>query len=303
MYHSYISNFRKFIFLNLLIVALIGLIIDYLFLNHIILKTKSLPAYKYYRMLNENNENEIPIFGSSRAGGSYVPSLISQDVFNYGMDGSNFCSILFLLDKELDKDKESDVIINFDLDGLFFSKEPPFKVIPIYKEAKYIIDAENIFYNVPFVRFFGSYLYYIRFYLRTHLLFTQLYDGGGLFKIQKKSKIKFQQEIELRKQTYRNFENNQDVIKKLFDMISKTDRKIWFIIAPYHASFLDNLSDNSKKETKRFMHEIKKFGNVEFLDYRTLFSESEDYFFDTTHITYEGAKAFSKIIKNRLKEN
>ena len=37
-----------------------------------------------------------------------------------------------------------------------------------------------------------------------------------MFKIQKKSKIKFLQEIELRKQTYRNFENNQDVIKKLF---------------------------------------------------------------------------------------
>ena len=66
-----------------------------------------------------------------------------QDVFNYGMDGSNFCSILFLLDKELDKNKESDVIINFDLDGLFFSKEPPFKVIPIYK-AKYLI--EKIFF-------------------------------------------------------------------------------------------------------------------------------------------------------------
>ena len=145
MYHSYISNFRKFILLNLLIVALIGLIIDYLFLNQIILKTKSLPAYKYHRMLYENNENEIPIFGSSRAGGSYVPSLISQDVFNYGMDGSNFCSILFLLDKELDKNKESDVIINFDLDGLFFSKEPPFKVIPIYKEAKYLIDAKIFF--------------------------------------------------------------------------------------------------------------------------------------------------------------
>ena len=63
------------------------------------------------------------------------------------------------------------------------------------------------------------------------------------------------------------------MLLKNYFMISKTDRKIWFIIAPYHASFLDNLSDNSKMETKRFMHEIKKFDNVEFLDYSTLFSQ------------------------------
>ena len=109
-------------------------------------------------------------------------------------------------------------------------------------------------HNVPFVRFLE--VIFIRFYLRTNLLFTQLYDGGGLFKIQK-SKIKFLQEIELRKQTYRNFENNQDVIKKLFDMISKTDRKIWFIIAPYHASFLDNLSDNSKWKLRDLCMKLK----------------------------------------------
>ena len=76
-----------------------------------------------------------------------------------------------------------------------------------------------------------------------------------------------------------------------------------YIIAPYHTSFLSSLSNNTREEIDSFVQLLEYFDNVEILNYSTLFNKNEDYFFDTTHITYEGAKVFSKIIKNRLKGN
>ena len=301
MYHLYISNFKRFVLLNFLIIVFIGLIIDFLFYNLIILKTDSLPAYKYYKMLNEYNEHEIPILGSSRALGSYVPSLINQDAFNYGMDGSGFSSILFMLDEELKKDKKSNIIINLDFNNMNLDKESAYKIIPIYNEAKELIPSKNFLYTIPFVRFFGNYMYYVRFHLRTKVDITKIHDKGGLFEIQKKSKVQFLKDVAKRKQDSISFNINKNSINLLTNLILKTEREIWFIVAPYHTSFLSMLSNNTKKEIELFVQLLERFDNVKILDYSTLFNKNEDYFFDTTHITYEGAKVFSKIIKNRLK--
>lgn len=303
MYHLYISNFKRFILLNFLIIVFIGLIIDFLFYNLIILKTDSLPAYKYYRMLNEYNEHEIPILGSSRANSSYVPSIINQDAYNYGMDGSGFSSILFMLDEELKKEKKSNIIINLDFSSLFLNKESAYKIIPVYSKAKELIASKNFLYTIPFVRFFGNYMYYVRFYIRTKINITKIHDKGGLFEIQKKSKVKFLKDVANRKQDSLSFKINKNSINLLTELILKTERKIWFIVAPYHVSFLSSLSNDTKEEIELFMQIFERFDNVEILDYSTLFNKNEDYFFDTTHITYEGAKVFSKIIKNRLKES
>jgi hypothetical protein len=74
----YIFNFSKFVVVLFLTFSLFGFCFNYLFEKKIILKSEISGAYKINRILTSNIENEIPIIGSSRAEGSYVPSKITK---------------------------------------------------------------------------------------------------------------------------------------------------------------------------------------------------------------------------------
>ena len=74
-----------------------------IFEKYIIFPVDVLGASKVNRILNHQYNNEVPIFGSSRAQSSYFPELIGDDVFNYGIDGFGSNIWLFFLEQELKK--------------------------------------------------------------------------------------------------------------------------------------------------------------------------------------------------------
>ena len=71
-------------------------------------------AYKMERFFSEAVEDEIPVLGSSRALGHFVPTSLGTNVFNYGINGSGIGETLFLL-KDLVRRKPSGlVLVNVD---------------------------------------------------------------------------------------------------------------------------------------------------------------------------------------------
>jgi predicted small secreted protein len=165
---SSISSFKKFLFKILLpflgIGIAAGLLFQLIIERGIILHFQTLGPYKINRIIQQNFKDEIPIFGSSRAEQSYVPSILGPHHFNYGISGIQDNVLLFFVQEECKKNKDTPIILNFDLDGLNENKAeitnylynadyPPIRKI-LGKDDKPI-------FRVPFFKYFGYYDYYL----------------------------------------------------------------------------------------------------------------------------------------------
>ena len=134
-----------------MIVILIGFIISYAVEEFIIYKTQTNGAYKVNRILNENHQNEIPIFGSSRAGANIIPSELGENYFNYAISGGNANIWLFFLEQELKKNKTTPILINYDLGGLRYGGGDIGNYIPNWNATKdFITYDKRPYYNIPF---------------------------------------------------------------------------------------------------------------------------------------------------------
>ena len=174
----YISNFKfffKYVLLVLISSSFLIFTIGWSFEKYIIFPVDVLGASKVNRILSYQYNNEVPIFGSSRAQGSYFPEVIGDDVFNYGIDGIGSNVWLFFLEQELKKDKASYIIINFDLSGFGNYKGSLSNYIPNYSATKKIIlSDEKLAYNIPGVKYFGHYEYYFKSFLNEKFNITKV---------------------------------------------------------------------------------------------------------------------------------
>ena len=94
-----------------LVVAFLALTAAYDRLNLWLIRASSgNDAYKMERFFSEAVEDEIPVLGSSRALGHFVPTALGTNVFNYGISGSGIGETLFLL-KDLVRRKPSGLIL------------------------------------------------------------------------------------------------------------------------------------------------------------------------------------------------
>ena len=84
----YIFNFSKFLIKLIAIISIIIYALNFSFEKFLIFNSEVGGASKINRILNINDKNEIPIFGSSRALQNFVPSIIDKkNCFNYGING------------------------------------------------------------------------------------------------------------------------------------------------------------------------------------------------------------------------
>jgi len=96
-----------------------------------------------------------------------------------------------------------------------------------------------------------------------------------------------------------------DAIKE-FDLLAKElAKEVFYIITPKRDNYLDSIIMNEKYKSvwnyvKSYLKESR--GNLIDLEY-IFYNRNRDYFIDPIHLSENGAKAFTKIIKNRLKEN
>ena len=164
----YIFNFSIFVIKIIALVAIIGGAFNFAFEELIIFKSEINGAYKVNRILTKTEKDEIPIFGSSRAEGNFVPSIIdSNNCFNYGISATQANIWLFFLEQELKKEKTTPIIINFDLDGLVYSNGDMGNYIPNWNAIKNTLKMSGKFYYyIPFVKYLGQYERYLKYFLR-----------------------------------------------------------------------------------------------------------------------------------------
>jgi len=303
---SSISNFKKFLKKILLpyflLSVLIGFVFNLFFEKNIILGSYSSGAYKINRIINSNNKNEIAFFGSSRAERSFIPDSLVKDGFNYGMVGTAADVLMFCLREECKKkNKTVPIVFAFDLNGLNYgvgdisnflynSDYPPIRKL-LGTDYKYI-------YNVPFLKYYGHFEIYTKYYLNNIISLTKLNNKGGAIEKNELTKANFDELVKLRLAGNTEFHNDPKLLADFLNIVDENkNRKFILVAPPYHRSVFAGFTNLNKAE--EFLNSLKLHKNIVVLDFSQL-PYPDKYFFDTSHLNLAGAVEFNHLLRDSL---
>lgn len=302
---SFIFNFKKFalrIGLLLVSAALVSYLIAFVFERKIILGSEVCGAYKVNRILNQNYPDEVPLFGSSRAEGSFIPDSLGINCFNYGIAGTQDNVLLMFLRAECKKKKTTPfIIINYDMEGI----DSAYGDI-----SNYLLNADDPeieamlgatykgYYRVPVIKYFGQYEAYLKYYLNGKIQLTKYSNKGSYIERNALSPSKFQTMVKQRMKSSSVFRNETVLVKQLLEIINTNkNRHFIFVVAPYHASFFNRF--RRLEEGRRFLDSLERMGNVSVFDFSSV-TYPDDCFLNTTHVNYKGAISFSVALRDSL---
>ncbi|MCD4663747.1 MAG: hypothetical protein K8R68_00655, partial [Bacteroidales bacterium] len=179
----------KYSFLCITIMLSLLLFFDYIFIKYIIFSKEYSNQNKLQQLIESENKDEIPIFGSSKARSSFIPDSISPNAFNYGMEKCNFDAVELLLNIECNKDKTTPIILEFN--HRFFLHMPDHTInmgtfIPNlkYPVVRDYLEENNkitLRHDLPGFRYFGNYIYYARYYVKEKMGSKKIISRGGNF--------------------------------------------------------------------------------------------------------------------------
>ncbi len=301
-----ISNFKTFLLKLLLpLLAILILILsffNFFFENEIILSNSVSGASKINRIINETHYNEIPIFGSSAAEGGYIPEIIGNNYYNYGITGTRVDVMLMMLKEECKKTKKSPLIIaNFDLDGIDHSLANLANYIynSNYGPIKKLLgDRYQIKYSVPAFKYYGFYENYLQAYLNSKMQSSKYVNKGAYIDKNIIEKKIFDELVEKRKETKTKFFSEKKLTDELFSLIQSNNNRLFiFVVPPYHKSYFEKYQNLNV--ANKFLNDLDKLKNVKVLDFSKL-QLSDSSFHNTSHLNYHGALIFSQMLKDSL---
>ncbi len=276
--------------------------INLFFKKMVIPRTTGSGAYKVERILHEDRMTETPIYGSSRAEGSFVPDTLGADFFNYGMANVQDNVWIYFLEKELQKSRKTDILINFDFDGLDTRNGFPFywmfNAASDTTIRSFIGHDWKMIYNIPAFRHIGFYEKYTVHYLQEKNNVTAIINKGAILEKKYLTKEEFKLLAEKREKDTVIFKNDPLLNKKLRSLLSDTKgRNIYFIVPPYHPSYFKSIQN--LPDAYKYLDTLAMLPHVKVMDYSRM-QLGQEYFFNTTHLNYKGAIVFSKQLKEDL---
>jgi hypothetical protein len=288
-------------------------VFDQAFTEFILFKTEG-PGYnKIYRLINNENE-DIPIFGASRARTSYVPDTTGISVFNYGLDDASFLTTHAFLNIELKKKKKSPIILDVVYWDWFNIGDPadyiPFSQNEHIKQMLRDAGEYKMIFSIPGLRYYGYYPHYIRLYFNQVFRSDQKVINGYVFENKDTdfdSKI-FNEALDKRLNKSQNLgideRRSGSYDQRQKDMLiehirNHPERHFFLIISPFHRSFFKTKPDIKKGEL--FFKYASTFPNVTFLNLAKS-DYPDSLFLNTTHLNHQGAVRFSKNVFNIIKD-
>lgn len=299
------SSFKRALLRFLLpvaaVIVVLCLIADTLFFSQVILKNTTAGSYKTWRLFHETHVDEIPIFGSSRAAGSYVSGSIDPRCYNYGIEKTMIDLTSIFLAEELSKDKSAPVIINWDYEIFRNDKGNIAHFIPSIDQepiARYVGKDDRWFYHFPAVRFFNVYDDYVKSYVGERSGSSKISNGGFFVTFSPKPE-QFARLVETRRKAVFTWTDDLAQQAAWEKVLNSTTRPIVLVIAPYHASYYEGF--RNMEGATAYLTKLDALPNVTVLDYGRM-DLPDDHFQNTTHVNYAGAEVFSKELGRKLKE-
>lgn len=304
--NSSTSSFKKF-FLKILLplvlaIGAAGVLFTYMFEQKVILNSQVVGAYKVNRIIKETHPDEIPIFGSSRAEGGFIPDTLGAGYFNYGLSGSKYDVTLFFLNEECRKKKNTPwIILNLDLDGLACGLGDVGNYIPNagYGPVKDLLGTEyKPYFSIPFLKYYGRFESYFRDYLNSRIQLTKFADKGAAIEKNVLTAKQFGELVAQRRNTQTTFTNDTSLQRRLEDIITRNpNRRFVFVVSPYHNSYFVQYTNPGDAEA--FLGRLAAMKNVKVFDFSKM-PLPDSLFFNTSHLNYKGAAIFSRQLRDSL---
>lgn len=302
---SSISNFKRALTHLLLpvggAIVLLCFLVDRIFLEQVIYKNTTAGSYKTHRLFTEDHEKEVPIFGSSRASGSYVSELIDPNCFNYGIERTEHTLAEIFLQRELLKKKSTPIIINWDYEFFRDYTGNIAHFIPSIDQsviAEYVGKDMRWFYHFPAVRFFAVYDDYVKSYIGERSGSSEV-SNGGFFVTFTPGPAQFKRLVEERRMTKFRWDDPPVKEAEWEAILASTSRPIVLVIAPYHRSYFEVFGN--MEGAQAYLRKLDAIPNVSVLDLGQM-QYPDSFYQNTSHLNYAGAKAFSIELGRRLKE-
>ena len=265
----------------------------------------SCAATKIERGVKGGEGEQVAIFGSSRALGNYVPSMLSTNAFNYGIDGMSLNEALVLADLYLQRNPtDSTVIINLDPWG--FEEPGKVRLVGDYRLAgrdssvRKSIPGLSLSWTdwMPGFRFQGMLRGLLSHYLNTRWGYSKRVDNGAeLLRDNRAEEEWAVMKSKLEPYSYFCDPQCEGLVASLYAKQGR-HRIVWVVtpISSVHHALLANPSDMMAFLARQVRHP-----NVSAIN---LFDTEADYpdsfFTDPIHLNVSGAEKFTQALKPQL---
>lgn len=269
-------------------------------MHHVHIRSNDTTAPKL-RYIAEDCNDELVIFGASRAGSHYRADIISDSlkmsVYNAGIDGSNNIYSHYMALSLLLEHHRPDVVILEVMDADYSKQESPYSALPVF--APYIgksAGVDSILYE------FGDGLLYKHIHLLRYNA-KAVSNLGGLLKNESNHNKGFVEapsgklsNENLIFESLKEVDNNKLIyLEKFILKCLSNNIKLVMTISPRYTKASYNLYDPIKQMARQY--------NIPFIDNHTtgLYHDNPELFRDRTHLNAEGAKIYTQKYITQLK--
>lgn len=284
------KRFVTYLVSLLVLIGALALLVDY---ANVCLIRASIgnSAYKMERLYANPEPDEIAIVGSSRACGNFVPSLISERCFNYGVNGMGMHEAMTILEILAQRKTSAPVIVNLDPWGNFGR----------YFVSDYRLAPRSgrlsLTERIPGIRFFGAFRKNLVAMIDARRSVSRVVDNGAL--LLKTSHSAREWRVIESKMKVISFQCNPDDRLRLLSVLEAfSPRRVIVVVCPCSSARTSRLL--GRRQLVELLDQIRALENVSVVDYfgSTDFSDAD--FVDPSHFNLKGASKFSSIFKQDL---
>jgi hypothetical protein len=272
-----------------------------LFERYIILATQVNGSYKVNRIIENQDPDEIPILGNSRAEAHYVPSAIHPQSFNYGLSGTGEDVLLFFLKEEMKKSRSTPILVNLDLEGLDSSIGNPANYLlnaskPAVKELLGV--RYSWIYAVPMLKYFNQFDLFFGMWLNDRSNFSGHNDRGAVLRYEKMDPQALQDHLDKRAKGINTHRPSPTLEAALMDLLrAHPERRVIFVISPYHEGIFNRFPNLD--EAQALLARLDSLPNAEVLDFSHA-GYPDSLYNNSTHLAYAGALRLSEELRDSL---
>jgi hypothetical protein len=277
---------------------------DFAFTNIIVLGSPVSDSARIQNLLT-NESGEIPIFGSSKAHGHYIPADMGIKAFNYGMDSASFEVTYALLQIELAKSRTTPLIVELELwdTGTLGEKGrfiPFVRLLAIHHLLEYYHGTDWRYY-LPGLRYYGYYDVFLHKYLSLKSNIVKINQGFSEdVPLPPYDPAKMEQYIQQRLKTTTGYYENQEHNDRLTQEITSHPQRLFLLIAsPYHPACFTHFQNEDQFQI--WESRLAGLSNVVVLDFSHHPYPAEDWL-DTIHLRRVGASDFSKEVGVKIRD-
>ncbi len=289
--------------LSLMIITVSALALNDVLNQQLVLNSTAAPSYKTHRLFLTPPNEELPILGSSRAQAHYVPSLLSPNAFNYGIDGSGMYETLFHLKQAIRNQTKGPIIINLDPWG-FHGEYTPCLMADYLLAAQSPTVQEELFgcHTLsadywPGIRFYGTLRKNLASWMNNRKAITKRVDNGAVLLLTSRNATEWQHINEhIHTQTF-SFAPSWEA--PLNECCTQTTRPLIWVIGPTAPKWREQF--NGLSQLHKFIEYLKSYPNNYVIDlYTPTIDYTESDFADATHLNEKGAIRFTTQLKDSL---